>query len=82
MSVFSLSRRPLRRFWGWGHADAALDAREHALVRLMVEQLGARCEDRPAPRVEEFDLRAPRVVPPRALAAMFSSAPVDRLNRS
>ena len=39
-------------------------------------------EDRPAPQTTEFDLPAPRVAPPAALAAQFSAAPLDRLNHS
>jgi hypothetical protein len=40
-SQATLSRRPLRRFWGWGQADATLDARETAIVQAMVGALGA-----------------------------------------
>ena len=78
----TLSRRPLRRFWGWGQADARLDARELATVKTMVEHLDVPFEERPAPQVAEFALRAPRIEPPSALAAMFSGAPLDRLNHS
>ena len=78
----SLSRRPPRRFWGWGLADAALDPREHAIVQAMVASVGGRFEDKPAPRVEEFDLAPPRVAPPATLAASFSAMPLDRLNHS
>jgi alkyldihydroxyacetonephosphate synthase len=78
----SLSRRPPRRFWGWGLADAALDPREHAIVQAMLASVGARFEDKPAPRVEEFALAPPSVAPPAALAASFSALPLDRLNHS
>lgn len=78
----TLSGRPLRRFWGWGRADARLDAHEQAIVRAMVTQAGAEYADRPAPQVAEFDLPAPRIAPPAALAGQFSSAPLDRLNHS
>jgi alkyldihydroxyacetonephosphate synthase len=78
----SLSRRPARRFWGWGHADATLSSNELATLRRMIEALGARFELRPEPRIEEFPLTAPRVVPPPALAAMFSADPLDRLNHA
>jgi alkyldihydroxyacetonephosphate synthase len=78
----SLSRRPPRRFWGWGLADAALDPREHAIVQAMLAGVGARFEDKPPPRVEEFDLAPPRVAPPVALAESFSGMPLDRLNHS
>ena len=74
------SHRPMRRFWGWGLADATLDPREQAIVRAMLARIDARYEDRPAPRVDEFVLPAPRVAPPAALASQFSAAPLDRLN--
>jgi len=32
----TLSRRPLRRFWGWGHADATLSAQELSTLGLML----------------------------------------------
>jgi len=76
----TLSRRPARRFWGWGRADAALDAREQAVVKAMVRQSGARFEERPAPQVDEFSLPEPRIAPPGALTAQFSATPLDRLN--
>ena len=65
----TLSRRPPRRFWGWGQADAALDAREQANLRFMLDQLGAVQGEAAPPRVEDFALRAPRISPPAALAA-------------
>ncbi len=78
----TLSRRPPRRFWGWGQADAALDSREQSNLRFMLDQLGAVQGEAAPPRVEDFALRAPRISPPAALAAMFSSQPLDRLNHS
>jgi alkyldihydroxyacetonephosphate synthase len=76
----TLSRRPRRRFWGWGLEDARLSEREMTTVGAMLRPLGLAFEQRPAPRVEEFTLAAPRVTPPPALAAMFSARPLDRLN--
>ena len=78
----TLSRRPLRRFWGWGHADTALDAREKEAVKAMLARIDAQVDDRPEPRVDEFELPALRIAPPPALAAQFSSTPLDRLNHS
>ena len=78
----TLSRRPLRRFWGWGQADARLDARELATVKAMVEHLDVPFAERPVPQVAEFALAPPRIAPPASLAAYFSSAPLDRLNHS
>ena len=71
----TLSRRPQRRFWGWGLADAALDAREKTNLRFMLDQLGAVQGERAAPNVGDFALRKPRIAPPAALAAMFSDRP-------
>ena len=82
MTAQTLSRRPPRRFWGWGQADAALDDREQANLRFMLDQLGAVQGEAPPPRVEDFALRVPRISPPPALAAMFSTLPLDRLNHS
>lgn len=81
-SGVTLSRRPLRRFWGWGLAGDALAERERAIVQAMVVQVGARYEQRPAPQAAEFDLAGPRAAPPAALAALFSATPHDRLNHS
>lgn len=81
-SSVSLSRRPLRRFWGWGLAGDALAERERAIVQAMVVQVGARYEERPTPQAAEFDLSAPRAEPPAALATHFSATPHDRLNHS
>lgn len=78
----SLSRRPARRFWGWGDADTMLDARELATVKFMVEQLGGQFTTLAPPAVAEFALPAPRIAPPTALAAMFSATPLDRLNHA
>jgi alkyldihydroxyacetonephosphate synthase len=76
----TLSRRPTRRFWGWGLASDTLAAREQATVKSMLAHIDARFEDRPAPQTGEFVLPAPRISPPPALAAQFSAAPLDRLN--
>jgi len=76
----SLSRREPRRFWGWGSADATLDAREQATVKAMVEHLEVPYSERPVPQVHEFPLSAPRISAPSALAPVFSATPLDRLN--
>ena len=69
-----------RKFWGWGLEDEGLTASE-------VEQLGAAFAERlgvdglrvrEPPRVEELDLRAPRLVPPASLEPAFSTDPYDR----
>ena len=78
----TLSRRPARRFWGWGRADAQLDARELATLRSMVQNLDLRFEARREPQLDDFVLPAPRLTPPASLAPMCSAAPLDRLNHA
>ncbi|HMO46238.1 MAG TPA: FAD-binding oxidoreductase [Rubrivivax sp.] len=78
----TLSRRPARRFWGWGHADAQLAPSELATLRSMVQNLDLRFEARRAPQLDDFVLPAPRVTPPAPLAPMCSASPLDRLNHA
>jgi FAD/FMN-containing dehydrogenase len=69
-----------RKFWGWGLEGEGLTAGE-------VEQLGAVFAERlgtgglrvqEPPRVEELDLRTPRLTAPAALEPAFSTDPYDR----
>jgi alkyldihydroxyacetonephosphate synthase len=69
-----------RKFWGWGLEDDGLTASE-------IEQLGAMLAGRlgvaalrvlEPPRVDELELRPPRLVPPASLEAAFSSEPHER----
>jgi alkyldihydroxyacetonephosphate synthase len=69
-----------RKFWGWGLEGQGLTVAE-------IEQLGAAFAGRlgidgmrvqEPPRVDELDLPAPRLVPPAALAAAFSTDRYDR----
>ena len=78
----TLSRRPLRRFWGWGVASEHLTQDESARIGMMVQMLGGQITDRPEPQVSDFTLPAPRIAPPSALAEMFSATPLDRLNHA
>jgi alkyldihydroxyacetonephosphate synthase len=69
-----------RKFWGWGLEDDGLTASE-------IEQLGAMLAGRlgvdamrvlEPPRVDELELRPPRLVPPPSLEAAFSTEPHER----
>jgi alkyldihydroxyacetonephosphate synthase len=81
-TTHTLSRRTPRRFWGWGNADAALSAREHGALKVILARIDARYEQQPEPNIEDFTLPAPRIAPPVSLAAQFSALPLDRLNHS
>jgi alkyldihydroxyacetonephosphate synthase len=69
-----------RRFWGWGleghgpspEQQQAIAAAVAARFRLPDVTIGA------PPRVEELDLRAPRLTPPTALASFCSTAALER----
>ncbi len=69
-----------RKFWGWGLEGEGLAVSE-------IEQLGATFAGRfgidgvpvrEPPRVDELDLRAPRLEAPASLEAVFSTDPYDR----
>src|SRR6266542_3765880 len=69
-----------RKFWGWGLEGEGLAVSE-------IEQLGATFAGRlgidtvrvlEPPRVDELELRAPRLAAPASLEAAFSGEPYDR----
>ncbi|MBP6700081.1 MAG: FAD-binding oxidoreductase [Halioglobus sp.] len=66
-------------FWGWGYADAGLTANEQSRVQQLAAQLGAGVTPGPAPRLEDFHLRAPRIAAPAALQSILSSTAYDRV---
>ena len=71
--------RRRRSWWGWGWQDEALDdATAEALARTLGERFGTVAPLRPAPRLEDLDLRAPRVDPPASLAPICSAGVEDR----
>jgi alkyldihydroxyacetonephosphate synthase len=69
-----------RKFWGWGLEGDGLAASEiEQLGAVFTGRLGsdgARAQE--PPRVEELDLRTPRLVPPASLKQTFSTDPYDR----
>ena len=76
-----LSRPAARRnFWGWGLEGGGLTPPQiEELGAVFADRLGlADLRLREPPRVDELDLRAPRVAPPASLAAVFSSGLYNR----
>ncbi|MGH6901765.1 MAG: FAD-binding oxidoreductase [Geminicoccaceae bacterium] len=69
------------KIWGWGREGEGLEAtEERRLLQFYAERLGvADRPGRPAPRIEEVDLRAPRILSPPVLAHLCSTAPYERL---
>jgi alkyldihydroxyacetonephosphate synthase len=82
MATDTLSRRPRRRFWGWGNEGTSLDAAESAALARLLGHLDIGWRQPAAPQLDEFVLPAPRLQPPAALAPMFSATPLDRLNHA
>ncbi|MEE4146550.1 MAG: FAD-binding oxidoreductase [Halieaceae bacterium] len=75
----TLAHRKELCFWGWGYADAGLTEGELSHVKKLATQLGAVVTPGDAPRLEDFELPAPRIAAPPALASIMSSTPYDRI---
>src|SRR5579863_2152589 len=79
----TLSHRRRLRFWGWGYEDEDLTPDETARIRASAARAIGRAPDEIPPPVEaDFDLPAPRATAPKALAAMISATPYDRLTHA
>jgi alkyldihydroxyacetonephosphate synthase len=69
-----------RKFWGWGYEGEGPNAEQRArLGALVAARFGVTLP--PAlepPRIEDVELRAPRLVPPAALASICSTDPAAR----
>jgi alkyldihydroxyacetonephosphate synthase len=70
-----------RSWWGWGWADAEAGEAERAELsaRLPPGWAGDLLQ---VPRIEDLNLRAPRVEPPAALAGICSTEPFDRASHT
>ena len=56
----TLAHRRKLCFWGWGYNDDGLTSQEQAHVAQLANGLGATHTPGPAPRLDDFDLPAPR----------------------
>ncbi len=73
-----------RKFWGWGYEDQAPNpTQQQHLAERMAHRFGLDgFTITPPPTEAELKLRAPRVTPPAALAAICSSSVYDRAGHS
>jgi alkyldihydroxyacetonephosphate synthase len=73
-----------RKFWGWGYEDQQPNAEQQKnIAERTAKRFGlAPLTITPPPREDELNLRAPRVKPPDALAAIFSTSIYDRAGHS
>ena len=68
-----------RKFWGWGNeGDGPNEEQSRGIARTLAERFAVAVELAPEPRLEDTAMPAPRVTPPRALAASCSSDPHAR----
>jgi alkyldihydroxyacetonephosphate synthase len=69
-----------RKFWGWGYEDEGPTREQQERIAELVAARFALAVPVLAtpPRLEEIELRAPRLTPPVALAPLCSTAPYDR----
>ena len=68
------------KFWGWGYEDAGPDSEQ---IRRLAEGFQSRfglseAAVAPSPRLEEVELRAPRVKPPTRVAPLVTDDPYER----
>lgn len=69
-----------RKFWGWGYEGQGPTETEAETVRGMTgARFGGLPDPLPVPRVDEFDLPAPRLQVPESLSRLVSAEPADRL---
>ena len=69
-----------RRFWGWGReGEGPSPEQKQGIAQVLGARFGlGEVTITPPPRIDEVDLRAPRVAAPRALAELFSTDPTER----
>lgn len=73
----------VRKFWGWGVEGAGPDPEQRrGIAKVLAARFGTALEAVPEPRIEEIRLRAPRVRPPDALAALCSASTEDRASHT
>ena len=67
------------KFWGWGYEGSGLTPdEERRLLRFYADHFTLKeATPRPAPRVDEINLRAPRLTPPAPRATSAGAWIVD-----
>ena len=78
----TLGHRRELRFWGWGYADEELEPVELERLKRLAAGLGGGKAAATVPRLDEYDLPAPRVKLPEKLASMLSATPYDRVTHA
>ncbi|HEX6032739.1 MAG TPA: FAD-binding oxidoreductase, partial [Tepidiformaceae bacterium] len=72
-----------RSFWGWGlETDEPSEAERTATAERLSKRFGVALESPPVPRVEDLELREPRITPPAALADICDTSAHARAGHS
>ncbi|HXR37261.1 MAG TPA: FAD-binding oxidoreductase, partial [Candidatus Binataceae bacterium] len=67
------------KFWGWGHeGDGPNDDAQRRLCERTAQRFGRALALAPAPRLDEIDLRVPRIKPPAAIEGICASDAYSR----
>ncbi len=75
--------RSARSFWGWGIEGAGPAPEQiEGIRRLLSARFDTPLSFAPPPRIEDIDLRAPRIAPPPALAPLCSATVFDRASHT
>ncbi len=69
-----------RSFWGWGYEDQALTPEQREPLKMLTQMQFPQAAPEPVtpPRLEEIELRAPRIAPPASLAEIVSTDKHER----
>lgn len=72
-----------RKFWGWGlEGDGPNEEQSQRIAATLAKRFEVDVALAPAPRIEDIELPAPRIVPPEALASLCSVSTYDRASHT
>jgi alkyldihydroxyacetonephosphate synthase len=73
----------VRKFWGWGYeGEGPAPEQSQGIARALATRFGVDLDYVPPPRLEEIQLRAPRVAAPEALSPLCSTTLFDRASHT
>jgi alkyldihydroxyacetonephosphate synthase len=69
-----------RSFWTWGYvSDEPTDEQRRQVAKAIAKRTGAHVDPPPIPKLEDIEIRAPRLEVPDGLSDWVTTDPVDRL---
>ena len=68
-----------RKFWGWGYeGDGPDEEQSQGIAATLAKRFATELTLAPAPRIEDIELRPPRITAPPSLATIISTDPHER----